>query len=145
MHLWNSANKGTIKNACIVSLIKSNHFTLRVQKDTRPERCYLSGFLRCPQSAYVRYASIVRLENHTNSIVQGRRVEKESIFVSARRLIDAYRTYAEWKQRGRNKNWLFFNRVSFYTLRVYARQFQTRLLPACLQLDLSWQSYRKTE
>ena len=79
--------------------------TLSEQRNTRPEPWYLSGFLRCPQSAYVRYASIVRLGNHSNIHGQGRRVGKKAISIPARRLIDVYWTYTEWKQRSRGWNW----------------------------------------
>ena len=44
-----------------------------------------------------KYASIVLLVNYRNIYGQGQRVGKKSIFVPARRLIDAYWTYAEGK------------------------------------------------
>ena len=92
--------------------------TLSGQGHTRPEPWYFGNFLRCPQSAYVQYASIVLLVNYRNIYGQGQRVGKKSIFVPARRLIDAYWTYAEGKQRNRDKNWLFSDRVYLCPLRV---------------------------
>ncbi len=65
-----------------------------------------------------KYASIVRLENRPNIYGQGRRVGKKPIFVPARRLTDAYWTYAEGKQRSRSKNWFFSDRVFLCSLRV---------------------------
>ena len=65
-----------------------------------------------------KYASIVLLVNYRNIYGQGQRVGKKSIFVPARRLIDAYWTYAEGKQRNRDKNWLFSDRVYLCPLRV---------------------------
>ena len=119
--------------------------TLSGQGHTRPEPWYFGNFLRCPQSAYVQYASIVRLVNYRNIYGQGQRVGKKSIFVPARRLIDAYWTYAEGKQRNRGKNWLFSDRVSLCPLRV--RKHDIKVVPEPTKGSntiLSWSENPKT-